>query len=75
MIDVQLPQAISRIVFRCSEQTKTELVTKMQIHEGSILTDELFQQARETSKRITSCSRFWLDRAYDRRSTSNLHPK
>jgi hypothetical protein len=51
-MDVQLPQAISRIVFRCSEQTKTELVSKMQIHEGSMLTDELLQQARETAREI-----------------------
>jgi hypothetical protein len=50
IMDVQLPQPISRIVFRCSEQTKTELVSKMQIHEGSMLTDELLQQARETAK-------------------------
>jgi hypothetical protein len=49
-MDIQLPQPISRIVFRCSEQTKTELVAKMQIHEGSMLTDELLQQARETAK-------------------------
>lgn len=50
IMDVQLPQPISRIVFRCSEQTKTELVAKMQLHEGSMLTNELLQQARDTAK-------------------------
>ena len=49
-MDFQLPRPISRIVFRCSEQTKTALGSKMQIHEGSMLTDELLQQARETAK-------------------------
>jgi hypothetical protein len=49
IMDVELPQVISRIVFRCSEQAKTELVSKMQIREGSMLTEELLQQARETA--------------------------
>jgi Gram-negative bacterial TonB protein C-terminal len=50
IMDVQLPRPISRIVFRCSEQTKAVLVSKMEIHEGSMLTDELLQQARKTAK-------------------------
>jgi hypothetical protein len=49
-MDVQLPRPISRIVFRCSEQTKTAFVSKMQIYEGSTLTDELLRQARATAK-------------------------
>ena len=50
IMDIQLPQPISRIVFRCSEQTKTEFVAEMQIHEGSMLTNELLQQARDAAK-------------------------
>lgn len=49
-MDVQLPRPISRIVFRCSEETKTALLSKVQLHEGSTLTDELLEQARETAK-------------------------
>src|SRR4051794_10782792 len=49
-MDTRLPQQISRIVFRCSEQTKGDLVSRVQIHEGSMLTDELLQQTRETAE-------------------------
>ncbi len=47
--EIQLPRPISRIVFRCSEQAKMELISKMQIHEGEILTGELLRRARETA--------------------------
>jgi hypothetical protein len=50
-MEIQLPRPISRILFRgCSEQTKTVLLSKMQIHEGTMLSDELLQRARETAK-------------------------
>jgi hypothetical protein len=50
IMDVQLPRPISRIVFRCSEQTKTALVSKVQIREGSMLTAELLQQVRDAAQ-------------------------
>lgn len=46
-MDVQLPRPISRIVFRCSEQTKTALVSRLQIRKGAVLTNELLQEARD----------------------------
>jgi hypothetical protein len=49
-MEIQLPRPISRIVFRCSEQTKTELLSRIQIHEGTMLSDELLQQTREAAK-------------------------
>src|SRR5690348_13301199 len=50
MTNIQLPRPISRIVFRCSEQTKAALARKVQIYEGSILTDELLQEVREAAE-------------------------
>src|SRR5260370_20392452 len=50
-MEIELPRPISRIVFRgFSEQTKTELLFRMQIHEGTMLSDELLQRAREAAK-------------------------
>jgi hypothetical protein len=50
-MEIQLPRPISRIVFRgFSEQTKAELLSRMQIHEGTMLSDELLQRAREAVK-------------------------
>ena len=50
-MEIQLPRPISRIVFRgCSEQAEAELLSIMQIHEGSMLTEELLQRAREIAK-------------------------
>jgi hypothetical protein len=48
----QLPRPISRITFfrGCSEQTQTELLERMQIREGAMLTDELLQRARELAQ-------------------------
>jgi len=48
-MDIQLPRPIARIEYRCSEQTKTALVDKMQLHEKAILTDEILDRARETA--------------------------
>jgi hypothetical protein len=49
-MEIQLPRPILRIVFRCSEQTKAELLSRMQIHEGMMLSDELLQRTREAAK-------------------------
>jgi hypothetical protein len=50
-MEIEQPRPISRIVFRgCSEQTKTELLSRLQIHEGMMLSEELLQQAREAAK-------------------------
>jgi hypothetical protein len=50
-MEIQLPRPISRIVFRgCSQQTKTELLSRMQIHEGTMLSDELLKWARDAGK-------------------------
>lgn len=49
-MDIRLPRRISRIEFRCSEQTKAALLSRMQIHEGSMLTDELLQEARAAAE-------------------------
>jgi hypothetical protein len=37
-------------VFRCSEQAKTELLSRVPIHEGAMLSDELLQREREAAK-------------------------
>ena len=50
-MEIQLPRPISRIVFQgCSEQVKMELLSRMQIYEGMMLSDELLQRAREAVK-------------------------
>jgi len=50
-MDIQLPRPISRILFRgCSEQTQTDLLLRMRIHEGAILSDRLLQQTRQAAK-------------------------
>src|SRR6185369_10620517 len=52
-MEIRLPQPISRIVFRCSGHTKGELLARMPIREGAMLSDELLQRARETA---TACN-------------------
>jgi hypothetical protein len=50
-MEIQLPRPISRIVFRgCSEQTETELLSRMQIREGAMLTEELLEREQEVAK-------------------------
>lgn len=50
-MEIQLPRPISRIVFRgCSDQTETELLSRMQIRVGAMLTEELLQREREVAK-------------------------
>jgi hypothetical protein len=50
-MEIQLPRPISRIVFQgCSEQVKTELLSRIQIYEGTMLSHELLQRAREAAK-------------------------
>jgi hypothetical protein len=51
MMEIQLPRPISRILFRgCSEQTEAELLSKMRIQEGAMLSEELLQRARQAAK-------------------------
>jgi hypothetical protein len=51
MTEIQLPRPISRILFRgCSEQTEAELLSKMRIQEGAMLSEELLQRARQAAK-------------------------
>ena len=49
-MEIQLPRPFSRIVFRCSEQTKTDLLSRIQIYEGTMLSNELLQRTREAAK-------------------------
>ena len=50
-MEIELPHPISRILFRgCSEQTQAELLSRMQIYEGAMLSDVLLQRARQAAK-------------------------
>ena len=46
----QLPRPISHIYFRCSKESRTELLARMQISEGTVLSDELLQSTRDVVK-------------------------
>jgi hypothetical protein len=47
----QLPRPISRIFFRgCSEEAQSALRSRMPIHEGAVLSDELLQSALHVAK-------------------------
>ncbi len=48
---LQLPRPISHIYFRgCSQKAQTELLARMPIHQGGLLSSELLQRTEEVAK-------------------------
>ena len=47
-----LPRPISRILFRCSQQTQMDVRSSMPIREGAVLSGELLQKTREAAKAV-----------------------
>jgi hypothetical protein len=59
----QLPRPISRILFRCSQQTQVDLRSSMPIHEGAVLSGDLLQKTREAAKAVDQRLEIRVDRA------------
>lgn len=72
----QLPRPISRIFFRgCSKETQTELLSKMPIHEGAVLSDELLQRALQAAKALDGRLEILVNRALYRARRSSSFPR
>jgi len=59
----QLPRPISRILFRCSQQTQIDVRSSMPIQEGALLSGELLQKTREAAKAVDQRLEIRVDQA------------
>jgi TonB family protein len=59
----QLPRPISRILFRCSQQTQVDVRSKIPIQEGAVLSGELLQKTREAARAVDQRLEIRVDQA------------
>jgi TonB family protein len=72
----QLPRPISRIFFRgCSKDAQLELLSRIPIHEGALLSEELMQRAQQVAKAFDGRLEMLVNRALPREAYLKLPEK
>ena len=72
----QPPRSIWRISIRgLSEQAKSELLSKMPIHEGSVLSEQLLQEALQLAKMVDPRLEVFVNKAPGPEASHDIPPK
>jgi Surface antigen variable number repeat len=74
--DLSQARLISRIDFRgCSKDTQTELLSRMPIRPGDLLSEEMLEQARQVAKAFDPPLEIFVDQTLPREAYLKLSPE